>query len=150
MRRHDLISSTIWFCAGLFITLYAPQFDLGTASAPGTGFMPFWAGILMCIFSAVTFLQAYFNQDSKSEKLWENIQFQKLIFVALGLFIYTFFLDLVGFLICTFLLILILIRFVGSENWPKSIAGAILTSALCYLLFDKWLQANLPRGILGF
>ena len=150
MRRHDLISSTIWFCAGLFITLYAPQFDLGTASAPGTGFMPFLAGILMCIFSAVTFLQAYFNQDRKSEKLWENIQFQKLIFVALGLFIYTFFLDLVGFLICTFLLILFLIRFVGSENWPKSIAGAILTSALCYLLFDKWLQANLPRGILGF
>lgn len=150
MRRHDFISSTIWFCTGLFITLYAPQFDLGTASMPGSGFMPFLAGILMCIFSAVTFGQAYFNQDRKSEKLWENIQLQKLIFVALGLFIYTFFLDVVGFLICTFLLILFFIRFVGSENWLKSIVGAILTSILCYLLFDKWLQANLPRGILGF
>jgi len=150
MRRHDLLSSTIWFCAGLFITLYAPQFDLGTVSAPGSGFMPFLAGILMCIFSAVTFGQAYFNQDRKSEKLWENIQLQKLIFVALGLLIYTFFLDVVGFLICTFLLILFFIRFVGSENWPKSIAGAILTSIFCYLLFDKWLQANLPRGIFGF
>ncbi len=117
---------------------------------PGSGFMPFLAGILMCIFSAVTFGQAYFNQDRKSEKLWENIQLQKLIFVALGLFIYTFFLDVVGFLICTFLLILFFIRFVGSENWLKSIVGAILTSILCYLLFDKWLQANLPRGILGF
>lgn len=150
MRRHDLISSTIWFCTGLFITLYAPQFDLGTASAPGSGFMPFLAGILMCIFSAVTFGQAYFNQDRKSEKLWGNIQLQKLIFVALGLLIYTFFLDVVGFLICTFLLIFFFIRFVGSENWFKSIIGAILTSIFCYLLFDKWLQANLPRGILGF
>ena len=150
MRRHDLISSAIWFCAGLFITLYAPQFDLGTASAPGSGFMPFLAGILMCIFSAVTFGQAYFNQDRKSEKLWENVQLQKIIFVALGLFVYTFFLDVVGFLICTFLLILVFIRFVGSENWFKSIIGAILTSIFCYLLFDKWLQANLPRGILGF
>jgi putative tricarboxylic transport membrane protein len=134
----------------LFITLYAPQFDLGTASAPGSGFMPFLAGILMCIFSAVTLGQAYFNQDRKSEKLWENIQLQKLIFVASGLLIYTFFLDIVGFLICTFLLILFFIRFVGSENWFKSIVGAILTSIFCYLLFDKWLQANLPRGILGF
>ncbi len=150
MRRHDLISSTVWFFAGLFIMLYAPQFDLGTASAPGTGFMPFLAGILMCIFSAVTFIQAYLIHDRNSEKLWENVQFHKLIFVALALFIYTFFLDSVGFLICTFLLILFLIRFVGSEKWSKSIAGAILTSALCYLLFDKWLQANLPRGILGF
>ena len=150
MRRHDLISSTVWFCAGLFITLYAPQFDLGTASAPGTGFMPFLAGIIMCIFSAVTFGQAYFNKDRAYEKIWDNIQFQKLIFVALGLLIYTFFLDIVGFLICTFLLILFFIRFVGSENWFKSIIGAILTSIFCYLLFDKWLQANLPRGILGF
>ncbi len=150
MRRHDLLSSTVWFCTGLFIMLYAPQFDLGTASEPGSGFMPFLAGILMCIFSAVTFGQAYFNQDRKSEKLWENIQLQKLIFVALGLLIYTFFLNIVGFLICTFLLILFFIRFVGSENWLKSIVGAILTSIFCYLLFDKWLQANLPRGIFGF
>ncbi len=150
MRRHDLLSSTIWFCTGLFITLYAPQFDLGTASAPGSGFMPFLAGILMCIFSAVTFVQAYFNPDRKSQKLWENIQLQKLIFVGLGLLIYTFFLDIVGFLISTFLLILFFIRFVGSEKWFKSIIGAILTSIFCYLLFDKWLQANLPRGIFGF
>jgi len=150
MRRHDLLSSTVWFCAGLFITLYAPQFDLGSASAPGPGFMPFLAGILMCVFSAVTFGQAYFNQDHKIEKMWENVQLQKIIFVGLGLLIYTFFLDLVGFLICTFLLIFLFIRFVGSENWLKSIVGGILTSIFCYLLFDKWLQANLPRGILGF
>ena len=150
MRRHDLLSSTVWFCAGLFITLYAPQFDLGIASAPGPGFMPFLAGILMCVFSAITFGQAYFNRDPKSERLWENIQLQKIIFVGLGLLIYTFFLDIVGFLICTFLLILFFIRFVGSENWLKSIVGGILTSIFCYLLFDKWLQTNLPRGILGF
>jgi len=150
MRRHDLLSSTLWFCAGLFITLYAPQFDLGTASAPGSGFMSFLAGMIMCIFSAVTFGQAYFSQDRKSEKLWENVQFQKLIVVVFSLLIYTYFLDVVGFLICTFLLILFLIRFVGSESWLKSIIGAILTSSLCYLLFDKWLQASLPRGVLGF
>jgi putative tricarboxylic transport membrane protein len=150
MRRHDLISSTIWFCTGLFITLYAPQFDLGTASMPGSGFMPFLAGIFICIFSALTFLQAHFDKEGKTEKLWENIRFRKLIFVVSGLLIYTFFLDIVGFLICTFLLILFFIHFVGSENWLISIVGAVLTSILSYLLFDTWLQANLPKGILGF
>ncbi len=42
------------------------------------------------------------------------------------------------------------IHFVGSESWLRSIVGAILTSILSYLLFDTWLQANLPRGISGF
>ncbi len=150
MRRHDLLSSTLWFCTGLFITLYAPQFDLGTASMPGSGFMPFLAGIFICIFSALTFIQASFKKGGETEKLWKNIQFRKLIFVVLGLLVYTFFLDIVGFLICTFLLILFFIHFVGSENWLRSILGAVLTSILSYLLFDTWLQANLPKGIFGF
>ncbi len=150
MRRHDLLSSTIWFFTGLFITLYAPQFDLGTASMPGSGFMPFLAGIFICIFSALTFLQAYCKKEGETEKLWKNIQFRKLIFILSGLLIYTFFLDIVGFLICTFLLILFFVHFVGSENWLRSIVGAVMTSILSYLLFDTWLQANLPKGILGF
>lgn len=150
MRRHDLISSTIWFCAGLFVILYAPQFDLGTASMPGTGFMPFLAGILMCIFSAITFGQAYFNKGGTTQKLWGNIQFRKLIFVLLSLLVYTFFLDIIGFLICTFLLIFFFIHFVGSEGWLKSVIAAGLTSILSHFLFDTWLQANLPKGILGF
>ena len=150
MRRHDLISSTIWLCTGLFITFYAPQFELGTPSMPGSGFMPFLAGLLVSVFSALTFIQAYFKKEGETEKLWKHIQFRKLLFVVLGLLIYTFILDIVGFLICTFLLILFLIHFVGSENWLRSIVGAVLTSILSYLLFDTWLQANLPKGILGF
>ena len=150
MRRHDLISSTIWFFTGLFILLYAPQFDLGTASMPGPGLMSFLAGILICIFSALTFMEAYFNKKGKTEMLWGNIQFRKLIFVSLSLLIYTFFLDIIGFLICTFFLIFFLIYFVGSESWLKSILGAGLTSFLSYLLFDVWLKAQLPKGIFGF
>lgn len=150
MRRHDLISSTIWFFAGLFITFYAPQFDLGTVSMPGSGFMPFLAGILICIFSVLTFVQAYFNKAGKTEKIWGHIQFRKLIFVLLSLLIYTFFLDIIGFLICTFFLIFFLIYFVGSENWLKSVLGAGLTSILSHLLFDIWLKAQLPKGIFGF
>ena len=150
MRRHDLISSTIWFLTGLFILLYAPQFDLGTASMPGPGLMSFLAGILICIFSALTFMEAYFNKKGKTEMLWGNIQFRKLIFVSLSLLIYTFFLDIIGFLICTFFLIFFLIYFVGSESWLKSLLGAGLTSILSYLLFDTWLKAQLPKGIFGF
>ncbi len=117
---------------------------------PGSGFMPFLTGIFICIFSALTFMQAYFKKEGETEKLWQNIQFRKLIFTSLSLLIYTFFLDIVGFLICTFFLVFFLIYVVGSENWLKSILGALLTSILSYLLFDTWLKAQLPKGIFGF
>lgn len=150
MRRHDLISSTVWFCAGLLIILYSPQFDMGTASTPGPGFMPFLAGILMSSFSILTFLKAYLDRSGKIEKIWMNIQYPKLIFVLLVLLIYTILLERVGFIVCTFFLILFLIRFIGPQTWVTSILGAGIASILSYFLFEIWLKAQLPKGILGF
>ena len=150
MEKHDLISSTILFCVGLFIVLYSPQFDLGNTTMPRSGFMPFLTGILMCIFSIITFFQAYLDKSGKVEKIWANIRFRKLVFVLLMLLIYTLLLEKLGFIICTFFMILILIRFVGPQTWLNSFLVAGLTSIISYLLFETWLKAQLPKGILGF
>lgn len=150
MRRHDLISSALWFLGGMVVVLYAPQFDLGTASAPGPGFMPFLAGIVWSFFSLITFLQALFSRSEEKEKIWAGVSIKKLAFVLAVLFLYVLFLETIGFLISTFLLIFILIRFVGPQTWETSLWGAGLTSVLSYLFFETWLKAQLPRGFLGF
>jgi putative tricarboxylic transport membrane protein len=150
MRKHDLISSAIWLLGGLIVTGYAPQFDLGTASAPGPGFMPFLAGIVWSFFALVTFLQALFNRSEERERIWADVSFPKLTFILIALLLYALLLETIGFLISTFLLIFVLIRFVGPRPWWTSLWGAGLTSVLSYLFFETWLNAQLPRGILGF
>jgi putative tricarboxylic transport membrane protein len=150
MKRHDLISSLVWFCAGLFIALYSPQFDLGNLKEPGSGFAPFLAGVLMCILSGITFSQATLEKAGDIKNLWEKVQFGKIIFVFLTLCFYTLLVEKVGFLICTFLLILILIRFTRQHTWLESLLWAVLTSALSFLVFEAWLKLRLPKGILRF
>jgi putative tricarboxylic transport membrane protein len=150
MRKHDMISSLIWLLGGLIVAGYAPQFDLGTASAPGPGFMPFLAGIVWSFFALVTFLQALLTRSGEREKIWAQVSFFKLAFVLISLLLYVVLLEPVGFLISTFLLIFILIRFVGPQTWFTSFWGAGLTSVLSYLFFETWLKAQLPKGILGF
>ena len=150
MRSHDLLSSTILFSFGLFITLYAPHFDLGSLSMPGPGFMPFLAGLVTCIFSFVTFLQALLNRSAEAEKLWGKVRFQKIILAILILIAYALMIKTLGFLICTFFMILSLVRFVAYQTWVKSIVAGGLTSILGYLLFETWLQAQLPKGLFGF
>lgn len=150
MIKHDLISSTILFCIGLFITFYAPQFDLGSSSTPGPGFMPFLAGLVICGFSAITFLRALLNKSVQVEEIWAKVKFQKLIFTILILIIYTLLLKEIGFIVCTLFLILMLVRYTGSRTWFVSILCGVLSSILSYLLFETWLKAQLPKGIFGF
>jgi len=150
MRRHDLISSILLFFVGLFTVVIAPQYDLGTASAPGAGLMPLLSGSLVCFFAVLTFLSAYRRKSGDVKKIWADIQFKKLVFVLIMLLLYALLIEKVGFLLSTFLLIFLLLRFVDPRSWMTSLIGGGITSILSYLLFETWLKAQLPRGILGF
>jgi putative tricarboxylic transport membrane protein len=150
MRRHDLRSSTVVFCVGLFIVFYAPQFGIGSLHKPGTGFMPFLTGLIICILAAIIFVQALLDRSSKIEKIWAGVKFRKLIFSILMLITYGLLLEGFGFIIDSFFLILFLTHYMGSQSWKKSFLCGGLTSIFCYLLFEAWLKSQLPKGILGF
>jgi putative tricarboxylic transport membrane protein len=150
MKRNDLISSGVFFGVGLLIILYSPQFDLGSLSSPGPGFMPFLSGVIVCGFASVTFLGTFRDKSASVEKVWGKVNFRKLIFVLLLLCAYAGLLKPLGFIICSFFLILILMHYIGLQPWFKSILGAGLSSIMSYLLFETWLKSELPRGILGF
>jgi len=150
MRRYDLINSGLCFFFGLSVVLYAPEFDLGSLRSPGSGFMPFLSGLLICGFSGITFFRALFDQAAEVEKIWAGVKFQKLIFVILMLLFYGVLMNTLGFIICSLLLMLITIRYVGSRTWRSAVLVSILSSVGSYVLFEVWLSVPLPRGILEF
>jgi putative tricarboxylic transport membrane protein len=150
MKRHNLLSSAIFFCVGLFIVFYAPVFGIGSLHTPGTGFMPFLTGLIICAFATTIFIQALLDESSKAEKIWAGLKFRKLILSMLILIAYASLLERFGFIIDSFLLILFLTRYMSSQSWRKSFLCAGLSSILSYLLFETWLKAQLPKGIFGF
>jgi len=150
MERHNLLSSAVFFCVGLFIVFYSPQFEIGSLGKPGTGFMPFLTGLIICVFATVIFVQALLDKSGKAEKIWAGIKLQKPVLSILMLIAYALLLERFGFIIDSFILIFLLTHYVGSQSWRKSFLCAGLSSMISYLLFETWLKAQLPRGILGF
>lgn len=149
-KRQEMMSSIIVFCFGLCVVFYSPHFNVGSLKRPGSGFVPFISGVVICVFSIITFLQAFFHKSDKVEKVWAKVKFQTLIFVILILFMYPILINLLGFIICSFLIILFVMRYAGYQSWRTSFLGASLSSVLSYLLFETWLKGQLPKGILGF
>ncbi len=66
------------------------------------------------------------------------------------LVLYAIFLNTLGFLLVTFLMMVYLFRVIKPMSWKKILGGAFLTAFGSYAVFELWLQAQLPRGIFGF
>ena len=69
-------------------------------------------------------------------------------FLIAGLFIYTFILDLVGYIIATIVLSVIILRILESKSWWKLSAISLASSVGTFILFDRILGVTLPLGLL--
>jgi putative tricarboxylic transport membrane protein len=151
MKKYDQISSLVWMCIAILICVESfISFPLGSLNDPGPAFLPFWSGIILFVFSFVLYVQARIRTTDDVQELWYSAKRgKKLLFVLVVLFAYALFLDVLGFLLDTFLLLLILFRSIEPQRWVVSIGGSVIASILSYLVFDVWLSCQLPRGILG-
>jgi hypothetical protein len=74
---------------------------------------------------------------------------KKTVLTLIGLFVFSFLFERLGFLISSFLFMVFLLKLVGGQRWVYTVGIAVLTSAACYLLFGRLSDTALPSGILG-
>ena len=154
MDKKDLVSSSAWLFIGLCIIVgTVSTLEVGTANEPGPGLLPLIAGILVACLSLVIFLKAVVVKTSEKwslSKSWEGSNWLKLFYTIAALLIYAALLETVGFLFMTLLLLVFIFRWVEPQKWGLTIGLSILASGGAYLVFDRLLQAQLPKGFLGF
>ena len=76
------------------------------------------------------------------------IPWPALLVVLGALLSYLLLLETVGFVLVTFVFLLLLFR-LGKIGWIKSCAWAVVATSLAYALFRLWLKVQLPRGFFG-
>jgi len=151
MKNNDQRSSLIWLAIGVAILFYSGKYGLGQMSSPGPGFVPFLSGLVIAGLALILFFQQLGKGVREGlEGLWRQKDWPVTLKVMGALILYAIFLQTLGFLLVTFLLVLYLFRAIEPLGWKKVFAGAFCTAFGAYLIFDFWLQAQLPRGIFGF
>ena len=74
----------------------------------------------------------------------------KIALVLLSLVSYAFFLERLGFVLTTFVLLSFLLGWIELTNWPRSLGVASAAALGSFAIFELWLKIRLPKGILGF
>ena len=153
MKHRDLYSSLVFLALGIAVCIAASGIGIGQAGEPGPGFLPFSAGLLLSGLSIALLSMAVRagERGGLSFKLGQNIRKgQRIIMTLLSLVLYLASMNLLGFLLSTFLFMLAMIRFVGRQEWRTSLITAVLVSGTSYFLFNVFLEIQLPEGFFGF
>lgn len=144
------IGSIVLVITGLAIAMGSLRYEFGSLETPGAGFFPFFTGLSMAFFSAIPLLQSLGRGWMPLRSLWEGTKWQRMLVVTAAQFLYCFFLQDLGFVLVAFLSMAFLYRLAEKPKWGATVLFASVTTASFYVLFQVWLEAQLPRGFLGF
>ena len=113
--------------------------------------MPFLIGIAITFFSGVGFIHATLRRR-KGEgwaRILEGVQWKKAMIILISLLAYALLVVPLGFFLCTTFFMAFLLRAIAPQRWSVVVLCSLLTAAASYLIFQVWLQAQLPKGPLG-
>lgn len=153
MNLFDRISSIFCFFLGLAVLAKGLRLGLRVNIDMGPGFFPLVAGGILSFLSMILFIQSLIKKETSVQRVtfWTNPYGWKLVLLTvLTISAYPFILNQLGFLLSTFLFLFFLFLVIARQKWWVAGFGGVATAAVVYLIFEIWLKANLPRGILNF
>ena len=135
----------------LYICIGSLKLGLGFLHKPGPGFISFWSGVFLGIFALILLFQKIlFEKGYEDEKERERTNWKSIFLTLSALFISILILDRLGFIISTIFLVTFLFKYVEKKGWFISILSSLSMTLISYYIFKFLLQAELPKGILGF
>ncbi len=165
MKRDELIVGLFLLIFGIVTTILSLNMDIGTFKAAGTGLFPLILGILLIFLSGIYIIRPIIKnrkiilkkeksngKDTEEKKSFFKItdQTRQLIFCLVTIILATLFLNLIGYLLTSLLIMISLLIILGMKKWYMIIIISSLTAIGSYLLFIKLLNITLPRGFIGF
>ncbi|MEI9477738.1 MAG: tripartite tricarboxylate transporter TctB family protein [Deltaproteobacteria bacterium] len=140
---HELRSGLFFFGLSLLVLWESFRVELGTLKEPGSGFLSLCAGLGVGALSLVLIYRGWrVREPGKPHS-------HRVTFALISLFIYSFVLDSIGFVVATFFLVGILFRLGQPRPWWFLIGVSALVTFLSYLIFGVFLHVYFPRGFLG-
>jgi putative tricarboxylic transport membrane protein len=147
----DKVTGLFFFLLSIYVCIESYRFGLGTFTSPKAGFFPFISGLLLGFFSFLGFFDKMSMKDSFKDagKAILQWKFRKVIYTVIALFSYIVLLEILGFLICTFLLIFFGYEAIEPKKIKIGILVGILSTLTSYVIFRILLKVELPKGLLG-
>ena len=146
-RQHlvEIGVAAVMALLGVIAVIGSLQVGIGWgAEGPKSGFFPFWISAVLFLLGLCLLFQALTLRPSTGRQ--DSGRIAKVAALLVVMATYTFLLDLLGYPLCTFLLVLFMLRATEPQRWTVALSMAAITAVGSYVVFAIWLSVPLPRG----
>jgi hypothetical protein len=144
MSKRDIGVAALMLIFGAVAAYESAKLPFGTVHSPGQGFFPWWISSVIFLLALLLLFQALTSPSSVARERSGRIAKVAALLVILAA--YTSLLEPLGYPLCTFLLVLFMLRATDPQRWTVALGMAALTAIGSYVVFAIWLGVPLPRG----
>jgi Tripartite tricarboxylate transporter TctB family len=146
----DAVVAIILLAIGSLVIYESQRLGAGwTSDGPGSGYFPFYIGLIMCISSVGILFQALVSK-SKDTGTFATVQQTKqvasvLIPAALYVLVTTF----LGLYLASAIYIALFMIILGKYSAVRSLAVGVGVSVYFFMMFEVWFKVPLYKGTLN-
>ena len=117
-----------------------------TSDGPGSGYFPFYIGVLLCIAGVGIIYQALFGKNKKTDVFVDSEQLKRVLSMLLPALVYVGAVQFLGLYVASAVYIALFMIILGKYSWLKSVIVALAVVVLFFLMFEVWFKVPLFKG----
>jgi hypothetical protein len=142
--------AAILLALGLVVVVNSARLGAGwTSDGPGSGYFPFYIGLILCISSAVTLYQALLGKKRNTEIFVDGEQLRRVLVVLVPAAVYVGAVTFLGLYVASAIYVAGFMIFLGRYAYWKGILIALIMTVLLFLMFEVWFKVPLYKGALN-
>lgn len=145
----DLWGGLFWLAFGAFVAWHGWKLGLGSAQEPGSGFAIFWCGVIAVGLATSIVVGAIADGGPRLSSLWAETRWGKVLLVTAILLVFGAFFEQIGFIPCSIILLLVLMRLVDPVPWWQAISVSFGAVIGMWFVLVKLLKIQMPSGVLA-
>jgi Tripartite tricarboxylate transporter TctB family len=146
----NIIEAIVAFCiVVLGAVVIQGSWKLGsgwTSDGPGSGYFPFYIGIILCISGAGTLYQALLGKNKNTEVFVDSEQLKRVLSVLLPALVYVLAVQFVGIYVASVIYIALFMIILGKFSPVKSTITSLIVIVLFFIMFEVWFKVPLFKG----
>ncbi|GGA41800.1 tripartite tricarboxylate transporter TctB family protein [Psychrobacillus lasiicapitis] len=142
-KKFDRFAGFAFLLVGILFLVESQKIsDSAYGSSVGPKIFPMWLGIILIALSARLLYETFKYKSEESKK--ERLQYKKFLIIFVSAVLYAFFLEKIGYVVSTFLFLLIAFQTVERGKMVYSILISAAFSFGVYYMFSELLGGSLP------
>ena len=151
MRAADRTGAAVLLALAVAYTATAAgRYTYWTATGPGSGFFPFWLGLVLAALSILLLASAVRRPDPGPAWLPTGHGAARFAVVVVVTALFIALLPLLGMALGTVVFLGVLLRMLEGHSWRATAAVAVGAAVANWAVFVLWLRVPFPVGMLGF